>query len=258
MSTTEDLGQALERAKQPTEQRTVVDLIRSMEPELQRSLQSEQAAAVLQRHYLNAVRFNPLLMQCTAESLVAALLLSAQCRLEPGPLGHVYLVPFKDGKRAVFNVVWMLGYTGIVELARRGGAHGLSSTVVYDGDECERPWQNERGWHWTLRPAPPEQQGERVGVLVTWREEKERVALWCPPERVDVAVKASRNPKARELREEDWYWRKTGVRFARPWLPLTTDTGFAVAARADQGAVRALDVVEGEAVPVIDEAEPEV
>lgn len=69
--------------------------IEGMKPEIEKSLQSDAGAATLARHYYNAIRFNPLLMQCTPESLVASLLLSAQVRLEPGPLGHVYLVPFK-------------------------------------------------------------------------------------------------------------------------------------------------------------------
>lgn len=249
----ETLGTALERREQSQEAGTVLGLIEGMRPEIEKSLQSDAGAAILARHYYNAVRFNPLLMQCTPESLVGSLLLSAQVRLEPGPLGHVYLVPFKNGKSGAHEVVWMLGYTGIVELGRRGGAAGLTAQVVYEGDVLEKPWQNEKGWHWEYRPAPDGEQGERLGVLVTWREERERVALWMPPERVDVAVKASRNPKASQLREEDWYWRKTGVRFARPWLPLATDD-MARAAAVDGGAVRALDVQEGEAVPVVDVA----
>lgn len=252
-----ELEQVLERVEQPKETRTVLDLIESIRPEVERSLQSEQGAAILTRHYYSAIRYNPLLMQCTPDSLVAALLLSAQVRLEPGPLGHVYLIPFKNGKTGRHEVVWMLGYTGIVEIGRRGGAVGLASTVVYDGDEYERPWQNEKGWHWRLVPAAPESQGERVGVLVSWREGSERMALHCPPERIDTAIAASRNPQAKALREEDWYWRKTGVRFARPWLPLTTDTSgaFARAAVADGAVVSALDYSDGEAVPVLTEGD---
>jgi recombination protein RecT len=253
---TDELRQELETANAPKDTKTVLDLIRGMEGELQRSLQSEQAAQTLARHYFNAIRYNELLRQCTAESLVAALLLSAQVRLEPGPLGHVYLVPFKDTKARAFNVVWMLGYVGIAELARRGGAAGLRAAVVWHGDEYVQPWENEKGVHWLLKPAPAETREERIAGLVVWKEGTERLALHMPPERVDVAIKASRNPKADELREEDWYWRKTAVRFARPWLPLTADAGaFATAAAADGGAVRALDVVDGAAVPVVDNGE---
>lgn len=248
---TETLSTALDKRTETKETAGVLSLIEGMKPEIEKSLQSDAGAATLARHYYNAIRFNPLLMQCTPESLVASLLLSAQVRLEPGPLGHVYLVPFKDSKRQAHEVVWMLGYTGIVELGRRGGAAGLTATLVGDNDVCERPWQNERGWHWEYKPAPDGDNGAPIGALVTWREDKERVALWMPPERVDVAVKASRNPKASALKSEDWYWRKTAIRFARPWLPLATDD-MARAAAVDGGAVRSLDVQDGEAVAVVD------
>lgn len=254
---TETLSTELERAAAPKDTRTVLDLIETMRPEIEKSLQSEGAAEILVRHYYSAIRYNELLRQCTGESLVAALLLSAQVRLEPGPLGHVYLVPFKNAKRGVHEVVWMLGYTGIVELARRGGAAGLRSTVVWNCDEIELPWENERGLHWKLVPGLDAEREQRVGCLVVWKEGTERQALWMPPERVDVAIKASKNPKAAELRGEDWYWRKTGVRFARPWLPLTTEEAgrqFAQAAAADGGVVHAVTIdAEGVALAEVEE-----
>ena len=249
------LDTALEKATTTKDAKTVLDLIAGMAPEVAKSLQTDEGAEILVRHYYNAIRYNALLRQCTAESLVASLLLSAQVRLEPGPLGHVYLVPFKNGKTGAHEVVWMLGYTGIIELGRRGGAQGLRATVVWDCDEFVSPWENEKGQHWTLKPGALENRQERVGVLVTWKEGTERQALVCPPSRIDTAVKASRNPKASELREEDWYWRKTAVRFARPWLPLSTDAGerFARASAADGARVWAVDVDEtGAAVAEIE------
>lgn len=248
------LETALAVAAQPKDTRTVLDVIQSMRPEIEKSLQSEAAADILVRHYYNAIRYNELLRQCTGESLVAALLLSAQVRLEPGPLGHVYLVPFQNRKAQTHEVVWMLGYTGIIELGRRGGAQGLRSAVVWNNDEYTEPWENEKGLHWTLKPGSIDGRTERVASLVTWKENGERQGLHMPPERVAIAVKASRNPKASDLAQEDWYWRKTAVRFARPWLPLSTDPqAFAVASHADGAAVHGLDVNEsGEAFAVIE------
>jgi recombination protein RecT len=245
-----DIGTALEQAAAPQDKRNVFDLIGSMEGELIRSLQSPEAAAILARHYTNAIRYNETLRQCTPESLVGALLLSAQVRLEPGPLGHVYLVPFRNTKRNVFEVTWMLGYTGIIELGRRGGAAGLRSTVVWDCDEYVEPWEDEKGEgiHYKRKPGPVEKQTERIGVLVTWRDGKVKQAVHCPPSRVATAL-AHRKAKD-DVSNEDWYWRKTGVRFARPWLPLSTE--FALADRSDDGIVHGVEAEEGEAFPVVE------
>jgi len=251
---TDAVGAALERAAAPQDKRTVFDLIGSMETELVRSLGSPEAAAILARHYTNAVRYDETLRQCTPESLVGALLLSAQVRLEPGPLGHVYLWATRNTKAGTYEVTWSLGYTGIIELGRRGGAVGLRATVVWDNDEYEAPWENEKGLHWKHKPgAFVEERTDRIAVLVTWKEGGERMGLHCPPERIETAL-AHRKAKDKSVINEDWYWRKTGVRFARPWLPLSTD--LAVAVQADDGVVRGVESVEAEARPVL--APPEV
>lgn len=254
---TETLSTALDRVAETPEAKSVRDLIEGMKPEIEKSLRSPDAAEMLIRHYYSALRFNPLLLQCTADSMAAALLLSAQVGLEPGPLGHVYLVPYFNGKAKVHEVVWMLGYTGIIELGRRGGAIGLRSTVVWNCDEYVAPWENEKGLHWLLKPGPLAEREERVGVLVTWKEERERQGLHCPPERIDRAMKASRAAGGGSgpwHTDPDAMWRKTGVRFARPWLPLTPQ--FALAARSDDAIVHALEPdADGSAQPVLEATE---
>lgn len=250
---TETLSTALDRVAETPEAKSVRDLIEGMKPEIEKSLRSPDAAELLIRHYYTAVRFNPLLLQCTADSMAAALLLSAQVGLEPGPLGHVYLVPYFNSTSKTHEVVWMLGYTGIVALGRRGGAIGLRSTVVWDCDDYTTPWENEKGLHWLLKPGPLAEREERTGVLVVWQEERERQALHCPPERVQTALKA-RKAADKSVGNEDWYWRKTGVRFARPWLPLTPQ--FALAARSDDAIVHVVKPdADGSAQPIIEEVD---
>lgn len=250
-----ELDAALERAAQPKERRTALDLIESMRPEVERSLQDAKAADILTRHYFTAIRFNELLRQCSPESVVGALLLTAQVRLEPGPLGHVYLVPFRNSAAGTFEVNWMLGYTGIIELGRRGGAAGLRATVVW-GDDVWSGIKNVNGnLRYTLEPSPERaEDAERIGVLVEWREGADKQALWCPPSRIDTAL-AHRRAKDKSVATADWYWRKTGVRFARPFLPLTTELATAVS--ADDGVVRGVEVDDTQAIAVLDAPELE-
>ena len=226
ISDAQALTKELERQKKAPPARTVQDLIESMRPELERSLQSDRAADILTRHYFTALRYSPLLLTCTAESQIAALLLTAQVRLEPGPLGHVYLVPYRNAKKGVHEVLWLLGYTGIVELARRGGATGLRSTVVWSGDD----WTGIRNVNGTLRytHAPAQERtedAERVGVLVEWKDGTHN-AVWCPPSRIKRAQDASAAFKTGAgpwFTDTEAMWRKTGVRFARPFLPLSVE-----------------------------------
>jgi recombination protein RecT len=249
------LTTALEVASEPAVRKPFRETVERMRPELVKSLRDDAAVDILTRHYMTAIRLNPTLMECSQDSLLAALLLSAQVRMEPGPLGHVYLVPYKR------ECVWMLGYTGILELARRSERVGaLKATVVWDCDEYRWPWENERGIHYELKPGPEDQRGDRMGVLVTW---KERVggswvanALQCPPSRIERAKQAS--PAARRgagpwTTDETAMWAKTGIRYARPWLPLSPDAGYAM--QHDEAILTGIDTdASGAAQPVIEAA----
>jgi recombination protein RecT len=230
MSGTTETRTALEAAAAPRKQKNIRELVERLKPELEKSLQGRLAADALVRHYLTAIRLNPLLRECTTESLLAALLLSAQVGLEPGPLGHVYLVPYKH------ECTWILGYTGIIELARRTDRVGaLRSVVVWDNDDW-RVWQDEKGEHFTFYPGDADKRTEMHSVLVTW---KERAAgTWFPRvvhvprsriQRARAASPAARKGSGPWTTDESAMWAKTGIRAVRPWLPLSPEAAYAVA-----------------------------
>jgi recombination protein RecT len=62
--------------------------------------------------------------------LLGAMMLAAQLGLEPGPLGQVYLVPFKR------QVEFVVGYRGYIDLAYRSGqVKDVAAALVHEGDE---------------------------------------------------------------------------------------------------------------------------
>lgn len=223
-ASTTEARQALEKAAEPVDRKSIRDLIERMEPELAKSLGTPDAAQRLARHYLTAIRLTPALLDCSTESLLAALLLSAQVGLDPGPLGHVYLIPY--GRECS----WILGYTGIIELARRSqAAADLVSEIVWDCDVYERPWRNASGVHYEHRPGDITERKERLGVLVSWREHSGGKwfprAMDVPLSRIERARKASKAKSGPWFTDEDAMWRKTGIRAARPFLPLSPQAG---------------------------------
>jgi recombination protein RecT len=88
---------------------------------------------------LNEIRRNAKLLDCTRESFVGALLLSAHLGLEVGgPLGHFYMVPFKNTKRGITEVVPILGYKGMIVLARRSAeVEDVVAREVCENDRFE-------------------------------------------------------------------------------------------------------------------------
>lgn len=85
----------------------------------------------------DVVARNTMLMQCTPQSILKCSADMLQLGLEVGgPLGQAYLVPFRNGKTGEVECQAIIGYRGLIELARRSKA--FSSTpnaqLVYKND----------------------------------------------------------------------------------------------------------------------------
>ena len=91
----------------------------------------------MMRILANAMRTTPQLAECEPLSLLGAMMTSASLGLEPQtPLGQCYLIPFKNRKKNVTEVQFILGWKGMIALARRSGAIvSIHADVVYQNDE---------------------------------------------------------------------------------------------------------------------------
>ena len=87
---------------------------------------------------MHSVRTTRHLAECTPGSLIACVMDCATLGLEPGPLGRAYLVPRLNRRRTppVYEATLIIGYRGLVELARRSGELStVSAHEVYAGDD---------------------------------------------------------------------------------------------------------------------------
>lgn len=117
---------------------TVGAMLLSMRPQLELALGQLATADRLLRMTLITVTRNKDLLNCTPASLMGAMLQCAQLRLEPGPLGLAYFVPFWNKKRQPprQEVQFIAGYKGLLTLARRSGEIAtVLPQIVYEGDE---------------------------------------------------------------------------------------------------------------------------
>lgn len=103
-------------------------------------------SAVLPRHLdaekilkitLSAASRTPDLLKCTPESILLSVMQSAALGLEPNtPLGHAYLIPFKNGER--YECQFIPGYKGLIKLAiQSGDVTSVRTRVVHAGDIFE-------------------------------------------------------------------------------------------------------------------------
>jgi recombination protein RecT len=106
-----------------------------------------------------AVSRSPLLLQCSANSIVQAVVISSQLGLEPGgPLGHAALVPFKNNKTQKYEAQFIPMYRGLIDLARRSGnVLSVESHCVYEKDR----WRFKRTAEKTELEHEPYLDGDR-------------------------------------------------------------------------------------------------
>lgn len=148
-------NQLAQRASNPaqaaTPEQRVYQFLEQMKPQIQRALPRHMDADRLARVALTTIRTTPKLLECNTASLMAAVMQAAQLGLEPGLVGHCYIVPY--GREATF----IIGYKGMLDLARRSGQiESIAAYVVYDKDEFEV----EFGLNEKLRHVP-KFEGER-------------------------------------------------------------------------------------------------
>lgn len=116
-------------------QNTLANLIERQKSEIARALPRHLDPDRLARIATTVLRQTPGLASADPASFLGALMTCAQLGLEPGPLGHAYLVPFKDNRTGRTEVTFIPGYRGLVELARRSGqVQSVQARVVRDGD----------------------------------------------------------------------------------------------------------------------------
>jgi recombination protein RecT len=111
------------------------------------------------RVMIQALRKTPKLGECSPLSLMGAMISCAALGLEPNtPLQMAHLIPFekrgkRDGKWVTLetNVNLIIGYPGLIDLARRTGTLvSIHADVVYEGDE----FSYEYGSNMHLRHVP--------------------------------------------------------------------------------------------------------
>lgn len=218
MTTTAEATQALERVRATPKEKNIRDLIKRQEPEIVRAIGDAIGAERFARIVETELRRTPKLYDCEPHSVIGAMMLAAQLDLEPGPLGHSYLVPYAN------ECTFVIGYTGYLQLAWRSEMFkDVTVRTVYEGDL----FRYREG----LRPVfeyedcAPDARGAVVcyaGLFRFRNGGSYQNRLW--PAQIEAAKArsaAGRKNQGPWHTDYDAMARKTVVRAARPWLPMS-------------------------------------
>lgn len=124
------------KAQQPN---TIFALLEQHKQQIALALPKHMTADRMARIITTEVRKVPDLLKCNPISLFGAVIQCSQLGLEPGNnLGHAYLLPFRNTKQNTTDVQLIIGYRGMLDLARRSGQIvSISVYEVFDTDEFE-------------------------------------------------------------------------------------------------------------------------
>lgn len=209
----------------------------------------DQIAAALPKHLtperlsriaLTEVRKSKHLRTANPVSMIGAIVAAAQLGLEPGILGHCYLVPFKG------DVQLIIGYRGMIDLARRSGQTvSISAHVVYEGDQFEYRFGLDENL--THIPCAVAKRGDRTHVYAVAKlvggGYQIHVMEWAEVEAVRDTSEGYMAFKAGKIRSNPWETHldemacKTAVRRLFKFLPVSVEIQRAVVLdeRADLG-----------------------
>lgn len=228
----------------------------------------------MMRTVANAIRTTPKLGQCEPISFLGALMQVAALGLEPNTvMGHAYLIPFENKRKNVTEVQVVIGYRGLIDLARRSGhITSISANIHYSDDDL---WEYEEGTEAQLRHRPGSQDGTKLHayaiakfkdgghayVVLPW---KHVMKIRDGSQGWQSAVKFGATAKNPWHTHEDAMAMKTAIRALSKYLPLSIEFTDALAVDEKKADYRgfAMDptagvTIEGEADEAEDASEVE-
>lgn len=247
----------------PKEQ--IAYLLKSKQAEIEKMLPKHLNAERLLKVAQIAATTTPALAKCDVASLIGAIGQCAQMGLEPNTvLGHAYLVPFnvkrKDtqgNERWVNSVQVVIGYKGLIDLARRSGQIvSIAAHEVGKNDDFELVYGLDEKLNHT--PAMGER-GEVIGFYAVAKLKDGGHCFEFMSLHQVREIMASTQSKGKYGPWKDHFiemGRKTAIRRIAKYLPLSVEfqTAAALDSMAEGGRDQHIDAMDGDFSVIPDDA----
>lgn len=209
-------------------QKTMRDMIEVSWPKIAATLPKHMDSERFMQLAISTVNTTPKLAECQPASVLSALMRCATLGIEPSAvdgLGRAYILPYRDNKSGGYIANFILGYRGMIDLARKGGVSEIYAEIVYENDEFEY----KSGANRTLHHKPDVFSNERGAIrgayCVAKFEGGEHIEVMSA-DQIDSVKKRSKSLNSSTSpwkTDECEMIKKTVVRRAFKWLPVSTD-----------------------------------
>jgi len=137
----ESTSEVLKRAKRPgtmlgLKSNDVKSIIEAYKPLISQALPKHLTAERIIQVATTLISRTPELAECSVESLLGSVMQCSILGFEPIPaLGQAYLIPFNNTKSGKKEVQFIIGYKGLIDLARRSDKIStIYAQCVYEND----------------------------------------------------------------------------------------------------------------------------
>lgn len=172
---------------------------------------------------VSAYNSEPKLAECSVVSVLSCVMKCAALGMEPSAvdgLGRAYILPFFNRKTRGTEATFILGYKGMLDLARRSGEiKSISARAVYEGDEFSYSY----GLNEDLRHVPMHQSDTLTyAYCVAHFKDGGHYFNVLSRKDIEAARKASKAGNSGPwVTNYDAMAIKTAVRRAFPYLPVS-------------------------------------
>ena len=231
--------------------KTIFDVIQAGAKQFATALPKHINSERFVRIAITTIRQNPKLAQCSQESLLGALMVSAQLGLEPGTLGQCYLIPFENKKAGTVECQFQIGYKGLIELLRRSGQlSDIYSYTVYENDD----FNIEYGLSRTLTHKPNfDERGEIKGfyAVAILKDGAKAFEYMTKDEVIHHEEKYRKGSYKNDVWNKNFeeMAQKTVVKKLLKWLPVSVE--FLEMAAKDEKTFKVADERTGETEEII-------
>lgn len=226
-------GRQLTRMDDPTGQ--MQRLLRKSWPRIAAVIGNNMSPQRLFQMYVSTINREPQLAACSVQSVLSCFMKCAALGLEPSNvdgLGRAYILPYGNkNMRGQKEATFILGYKGMIDLARRSGQIGsIAARAVHEGDEFEYSYGLEE----TLRHVPCANPGRltHVYMVATFKDGSHYMHVMNAKEIEEAAKRSPSYGKAMSPWKSDYeaMAKKTVIRRAFPYLPVSVEAQSAAAA----------------------------
>ena len=185
---------------------------------------------------VSAINQTPKLAECTPTSLLSCVMKCSALGIEPSAvdgLGRAYIIPRWNKNARANEATFMLGYKGMIALARRSGEiKDISARAVYEGDTFEY----EYGLEEKLRHVPLNREraeSEKPAFVYCIAHFKDGGHYFDVMSAAEVEAVRKRSSAANTgpwMSDYEAMAKKTVVRRAFPYLPVSVEAQSAAAA----------------------------